>query len=241
MESGQVRLNKYLAECGVASRREADRLIEGGKVSVNGKKAKLGDMVTGDENIIVNGVLVRGPEKKIVVAFYKPKGVTVTASDEHAEETVFDYINLNERLAYAGRLDKDSEGLLLLTNDGALIDEMMRGKNAHEKEYIVYLDHEVTQEVMDRLAKGVYLTDLQKKTRPCRIEKIHRNVVRMVLTQGLNRQIRRMWKTENYNVKSLKRVRVVNVGLGDLRPGEYSILDEKQVAALKKALQKGKV
>ncbi len=214
MESGQVRLNKYLAECGVASRREADRLIEGGKVSVNGKKAKLGDMVTGDENIIVNGVLVRGPEKKIVVAFYKPKGVTVTASDEHAEETVFDYINLNERLAYAGRLDKDSEGLLLLTNDGALIDEMMRGKNAHEKEYIVYLDHEVTQEVMDRLAKGVYLTDLQKKTRPCRIEKIRRNVVRMVLTQGLNRQIRRMWKTENYNVKSLKRVRVVNVGLG---------------------------
>ena len=241
MESGYVRLNKYLAECGIASRREADRLIEAGKVIVNGKKAHLGDTVTGSEDIIANGVLVKGPERKIVVAFYKPKGVTVTAADEHAEETVFDYIDLKQRLTYAGRLDKDSEGLLLLTNDGALIEEMMRGKNAHEKEYIVYLDHEVTQDAVERLSKGVYLTDIQKKTRPCRIEKIRRNVVRMVLTQGLNRQIRRMWKTENYEVKSLKRVRVVNVGLGDLRPGEYSILDDKQVSALKKALQKGKV
>ena len=233
-----IRLNKYLASCGVASRREADKLIEAGKVTVDGKRAKTGDTVTGAEKIIVDGMLLKGPERKLVVAFYKPVGVTVTESDPHAQETVFDYIDLPERLTYAGRLDKDSEGLLLLTNDGELIHELMQGAHAHEKEYIVYLDKEPDMQMIEKLSKGVYLPELEKKTRPCRIEKLRRQVVRMVLTEGLNREIRRIWNTENIKVKALKRVRVGSVTLGDLKPGEYSILSEKEVSELKAGLAK---
>ena len=235
---GKTRLNKYLAECGIASRRESDRLIEEGRVTINGRKAVLGDMVDGSEKITVNGRRIGAPERKLVVAFYKPVGVAVTESDPHTNETVMDYIDLPERLTYAGRLDKDSEGLLLMTNDGDLIHSMMQGSFAHEKEYIVYLNKEPEAEVIEKLSGGVYLVDLEKKTRPCRIEKIRRQVVRMVLTEGLNRQIRRMWKQEGIEVKALKRTRVVNITLGDLEPGEYSILSDKQVADLRKALEK---
>ena len=236
-----IRLNKYLAQCGVASRREADRIIEAGRVKINGRPAVLGDLVDGSEKVTVDGKPLGAPEQRIVVAFYKPVGVTVTEDDPHAEETVMDYIDLPERLTYAGRLDKDSEGLLIMTNDGDLIHEMMQGSHAHEKEYIVHLDKEPTQEMVDKLAKGVYLPEIEKKTKPCRVEKIGAKMVRMVLTEGLNREIRRMWNTENIRVRALKRIRIADITLGDLQPGEYSILSDEDVEKLKKSLAKERI
>lgn len=215
-----IRINKYLAECGVCSRRNADRYIEEGKVTIDGITATLGSRVTGDEDICLEGQLVARVKEKVIFAFYKPVGVVVTEHDEHAKETVMDYLDYPERLTYAGRLDKDSEGLLLLTNDGDFIQAAMKGANGHEKEYQVRLDKEVTKDAVARLSKGIYIKDLQRRTKPCVIEKTGRYTVKMILTEGLNRQIRRMWKAIGYEVKTLKRTRVLNVTLGNLKPGE---------------------
>ncbi|MBR1471546.1 MAG: rRNA pseudouridine synthase [Lachnospiraceae bacterium] len=231
----EMRLNKYLAECGVCSRREADRLIEAGKVSVNGKTAGLGVKVDGTEEIYADGVRVKGTAKKVVLAFYKPPGLLVSESDPHAEETILDHIDYPIRVTYAGRLDKESEGLILLTNDGDLIHAMMQGSKGHEKEYIVHLDREPMAENIEKLKKGVYLPDLKRKTKPCRIEKISRYVVRMVLTEGLNRQIRRMWAQENFRIRALKRTRVLNITLGNLQPGEYCELTAAEMRKLYQA------
>lgn len=219
MES-DIRINKYLAMCGVCSRREADILIEEGKVTIDGKIATLGSRVVGTEKVMVDDRAVRPSGKKVVFAFYKPLGVVVTEHDEHAEETIMDYIDYPERLTYAGRLDKDSEGLLLLSNDGDFIQAAMKGAHGHEKEYQVRLDKEVTKEVMARLAKGIYIIDLKRKTKPCIIEKTGRYQVKMILSEGMNRQIRRMWQAVGYTVKSIKRIRIINVRLEGLRPGE---------------------
>ena len=220
MTENDVRINKYLAMCGVCSRREADQLIEENKVTIDGDLATVGSRVTGKEKIMVDGRIIKSSGKKVVFAFYKPLGVVVTERDDHADTTIMDFIDYPERLTYAGRLDKDSEGLLLLTNDGDFIQAAMKGAHGHEKEYQVRLDHEVTKEAIDRLAKGIYIIDLKRKTKPCVIEKNGRNTVKMVLTEGMNRQIRRMWKAIGYEVKALKRVRVLNIRLENLRPGE---------------------
>lgn len=228
----EVRLNKYLALCGICSRRDADKLIEQGVVTVNGETAPQGMKVTGRDEVCVRGKRVAGPDRKVVLAYYKPVGVVCTERDVHAEKIVTREIGYPARVTYAGRLDKDSEGLLLMTNDGTLIDAMMRGANRHEKEYIVKVKQEWTKEAISRMRQGVYLEELDVTTRPCEIEQIGPMTVKMVLTQGLNRQIRRMCKTQGYEVLSLKRTRVVNIGLRHLRPGEYRELTREEISSL---------
>lgn len=231
----EIRLNKYLASCGICSRRDADKLIEQGVVTVNGEKAAQGMKVTGRDEICVRGKTVAGPDKKVVLAYYKPTGVVCTERDAHAEKIVTDEIKYPVRVTYAGRLDKDSEGLLLMTNDGALIEAMMRGANRHEKEYIVKVKKEWTPEALANMRRGVYLEELDVTTRPCEIEQLGPMTIRMVLTQGLNRQIRRMCKTQGYDVFSLKRTRVMNIGLGRMEQGEYRELTQEETDELYRA------
>lgn len=215
------RLNKYLASCGICSRREADRLIEEGRVLVNRQKANVGMLVSDQDTILVNGKSVHGKNEKVVLAYYKPVGVVCTERDRFADKKITDMVKFPVRVTYAGRLDKDSEGLLLLTNDGELIEAMMRGSAAHEKEYVVKVDKEITDIFLKSLENGVFLPELNLKTRPCKAEMIGKYTFRIVLTQGVNRQIRRMAKELGYRVYAIKRVRVINIQLADLKPGQY--------------------
>ncbi len=223
-----IRLNKYLADSGVCSRREADKLIEAGKVLVNGSTAPMGCKVSEADTVELNGKVLQGKKKNVVLAFYKPTGVTCTEKDKYAKRIVNDFIDYPVRVTYAGRLDKDSEGLLLLTNDGNLIDAMMRGANRHEKEYVVKVNKEVTESFIRSMSEGIYLDELDTKTRACLAEKLGKYTFRIVLTQGLNRQIRRMCKACGYEVTSLKRVRVMNITLDKLEPGKFVEITEEQ-------------
>lgn len=227
-----IRLNKFLADSGVCSRREADKLIEAGRVLVNGMVAPMGCKVSETDTVQINGKMVQGKEKNVVLAFYKPVGVTCTEKDKYAKKIVNDFIRYPIRVTYAGRLDKDSEGLLLLTNDGILIDAMMRGANRHEKEYVVKVNKEITEAFVKRMSEGIYLEELETKTRPCQVERLGKYTFRIVLTQGLNRQIRRMCKTCGYEVVSLKRERVMNITLGKLKPGKYIEITAEQMEEL---------
>lgn len=239
MEENQgIRLNKYIAMCGVSSRRDADKLIEQGKVKVNGEVATQGTKVFEGDSVKVGSKLIKPSEETVVLAFYKPVGVTCTERDEHAELTISDVLKYKERVTYAGRLDKDSEGLLLMSNDGQLIQDMMKGENAHEKEYIVKINKPVYKELLENLSKGVYLKDLHKTTRPCTVKKVSKDTFSIVLTQGLNRQIRRMCEAFDVKVLQLKRIRVVNVTLSGLNPGEYRKLSNEEITKLKKAVNK---
>lgn len=234
---GEIRLNKYLADCGICSRRDADKLIGQGAVTVNGQTAVAGMKVTGEETVCVHGKKIGSRNRKVVLAYNKPVGVVCTERDAHAERIVTEEVDYPVRVTYAGRLDKESEGLLLMTNDGMLIDAMMRGANGHEKEYIVEVSGEWTQEALDNLRQGVYLEDLQIKTRPCEIEQTGPRTIRMVLTQGINRQIRRMCKTQGFEIVSLKRTRVINISLAGLKPGEYRELTQDEIDGLYKHCQ----
>jgi len=231
-----IRLNKYIAMCGVCSRRDADKLIEEGKVTVNGRTAEMGDRVSEGDSVKVGSKLIKPNDETIVLAYYKPVGVTCTERDAHAAVTVTEALKFKERVAYAGRLDKDSEGLLLMTNDGDLIQKMMKGENAHEKEYVVKVNRPIYQEMLDKMEKGVYLKELKTTTRPCKVKKLSKDTFSIVLTQGLNRQIRRMCEVFNAKVITLKRVRVVNVVLSGLKPGEYRQLSHEEIDSLKKAV-----
>lgn len=232
----QVRLNKYLAQCGVCSRRDADRLIEQGRVWVNGEPAGMGQLVSEADEIKVNKKLLQGRKKTVVLAYYKPIGVTCTEKDKHADKKITDMLHYPVRVTYAGRLDKDSEGLLLLTNDGDLINAMMRGANRHEKEYIVKVDKKITPEFLLGMSAGVYLKELNITTRQCETEKLGDYTFKIILTQGVNRQIRRMCQSFGYQVKSLKRIRVMNIKLEKLKPGEYRELTEEDLKMLYKML-----
>lgn len=221
MAEEQIRLNKYLAECGVCSRRDADKLIETGAVLVNGKAAQAGMKVTEWDEIVLRGKRLERRERKVVLAYYKPVGVTCTERDAHAKVTIRDVLKYPVRVTYAGRLDKDSEGLLLMTNDGLLIQKTMKAIENHEKEYIVKVQEEIKDEMIQKMSSGIFLPELKTSTRPCFVEKQGKYTFRIVLTQGLNRQIRRMCKECGYHVKSLKRVRVMNILLGSMKPGDY--------------------
>lgn len=227
-----TRLNKYLAECGICSRREADRMIDQGRVTVNGRKAVCGQQVSVTDIIEVSGRRVKPVSSKIVLAYNKPVGVTCTEKDRHAEKTIVDALGYPVRLTYAGRLDKESDGLILMTNDGGLIQHMMRGANYHEKEYVVRVDREVTPEFLAGMAGGVYLKELDETTRPCRLEHVGKYTFKIILTQGLNRQIRRMCESFGYRVKSLTRIRVMNIGLDGLKSGEYRELSDTELSNL---------
>ncbi|MDO4512989.1 MAG: pseudouridine synthase [Lachnospiraceae bacterium] len=226
------RLNKYLAMCGVCSRREADKLIEQGRVFVNGNVAAMGTKVQVGDLVEVGGKPVKQRDEKIVLAYYKPVGVTCTERDRHAKQTVVEALDYPVRVTYAGRLDKDSEGLLLMTNDGRLIDQMMRGANRHEKEYVVKVNREVTDLFLHKMSKGVFLEELDQTTRECEVERLGKYSFRIILTQGLNRQIRRMCRAFQFHVVSIRRIRVMNVTLGNLKPGEYRELTEQEKETL---------
>ena len=226
------RLNKYLAACGICSRRDADKLIEAGKVTVNGVTAVAGVKVSGSDEVKVNGRLLSGKEEKVVFAYYKPVGVICTQKDKFADKKISDMVKLPVRVTYAGRLDKDSEGLLLLTNDGDLIEAMMKGSAGHEKEYIVKVNKEITDEFLEKMSLGVYLKELHIMTRPCSIEKIGKFTFRITLTQGVNRQIRRMTEEFGYHVRAIKRVRVVNIELANLKPGEFRQVKNDELRVL---------
>ncbi len=229
-----VRLNKYIAECGICSRRDADKLIDAGRIYVNGVVAEMGCRVSDADEVVYEGRVIRPIRDKIVLAYNKPIGVTCTDRDEHADLTVKDAIDYPVPLHYAGRLDKDTEGLLLLTNDGDLIDALMRGAHGHEKEYIVKVQGIITDDILDRLRSGIYLEDLNVTTRPCQVERLGDKKLRIILTQGLNRQIKRMCKAVGLRVTSLKRIRVASIVLGDLKPGEYRELNGKEADDLYK-------
>lgn len=228
----RIRLNKFLAHSGVCSRRDADRLIEQGAVLINGQKAEPGAQVDETDEIVVSGKRIQGIPGPVVLAFYKPVGVTCTERDPHAEKVISDLIDYPVRVTYAGRLDKDSEGLLLLSNDGDLIQAMMKGANLHEKEYVVKVDKEVTQDFLDTLCGGIYLKELDITTRKCRARKTGDCTFRIILTQGVNRQIKRMCEACGYRVKKLKRIRVMHITLGELKPGEYTELSREDVERL---------
>lgn len=231
-ENKGIRLNKFIADAGIASRRDADKLIEQGKVTVNGRLAEPGMRIFPKDSVKVGSKLLSIKRELIVLAYYKPVGVTCTERDDHAEITLKDAVRFRERVTYAGRLDKDSEGLLLLSNNGDLINAMMKGANGHEKEYIVKTNKPVTQEFLDEFSKGVYIKELDKVTRPCKCKELGKTTFQVVLTQGLNRQIRRTCEALHMKVVSLKRVRVLSVKLGDLKPGEYRQLSNSEVKKL---------
>lgn len=228
----EVRINKYLAEAGVSSRRGADKLVESGFVTINGTIAHNADKVYPGDKVCVRGKQIFMQDEKHVVAFYKPEGVTCTKEDKYAKVTIDDVFHYPFRLNYAGRLDKDSKGLLIMTNDGDLIDRMMRARNYHEKEYIVKVNHNITDEFIAKMSEGVYLEELEVKTRPCKVNQMGDYTFGIVLTQGLNRQIRRMCKTLGYKVESLMRIRVMNIELGSLRPGEYRRIEGEELSKL---------
>lgn len=225
-------MNKFLAHSGVCSRRDADHLIEQGAVLVNGIVAKPGQKVDETAQVTVYGKSVKLSDRTVVLAFYKPLGITCTERDSHAEKKISDIICYPIRVTYAGRLDRDSEGLLLLTNDGDLIQAMMRGANEHEKEYLVRVDKEITNELLEKMSDGIYLKELDVTTRKCTVEKTGKYTFRIILTQGVNRQIRRMCETCGYRVRELKRIRVMHITLGSMKPGEYVELSEADIERL---------
>jgi len=229
-----VRANKLLSEYGYCSRRKADRLIEEGKVVCNDKVLIMGEKVSLHSTLFVDGKEVAKETTRKILAFYKPKGIECTANED-VKNNVFHYMNYNKRLMYVGRLDKDSEGLLLLTNEGDLINKIMRAGNYHEKEYEVKVDKKINKSFLKDMAEGVPILDTI--TRPCVVEQIDAYQFRIILTQGINRQIRRMCEVFGYKVLSLKRIRIMNVLLGDLLEGEYRELTNKEEESLRKQIE----
>lgn len=230
----QMRLNKYLSDAGVCSRREADRLTEQGLVTVNGQTAVLGMKIDPEARVCVRGKKVKRQERKVLLAFHKPAGIVCTA-EKREKNNVIDFINYPIRIFPVGRLDKDSTGLLLMTNDGELVNKIMRAGNYHEKEYIVKVNRPINREFCKKMEAGVPILDTV--TRPCQVEKLDDNTFRIILTQGLNRQIRRMCEALGYRVISLERVRIMNILLGDLREGSYREISGKEKQELEKLLQ----
>ena len=230
-----IRLNKYLSAAGICSRREADRLIESGRVTVDGKRAVPGMHVSENQIVKVGKKTVHTGNERIVLAVNKPVGIICT-EDRRTKNNIIRFLDYPQRITYAGRLDKDSEGLLIMTNDGDLINRMMRARYAHEKEYKVRVNKEVTPEFIEKMSRGVHIRDKEKNldavTRPCTVKKTGKYTFSIILTQGLNRQIRRMCEALGYKVDVLKRIRIMNVELGDLKPGQVRELTEQELKEL---------
>lgn len=220
-------MQKYMARCGIASRRKCESIITDGKVSVNGKIVyTLGSKIDPNKDkVTVNGKVIKPEDTKKYIMLNKPEGYVTTNSDEKGRKTVLDLIDVNERIYPIGRLDKESDGLILLTNNGEITDRILRSVNGHEKEYIVKVNKNITKDFLDKMSAGVYLKELNVKTKQCRIYKVNSNTFRIVLTQGLNRQIRRMCQELGYKVEKLTRIRVMNIELGDLACGEYRVVE----------------
>lgn len=227
-----VRINKYLSEAGVCSRREADRQVEAGNVRIDGRVAQMGDRILPGQNVVFCGKAVKQEEEKILLAFYKPVGVVCTTQKKE-KNNIVDYIGYHKRIYPVGRLDKDSEGLILMTNQGELVNKIMRAGNRHEKIYIVDVDKDITKDFLDGMSRGVYLPELNVTTRKCEVKKLGRQRFQIILTQGYNRQIRRMCEVFGYRVTKLKRTQIMNIRLGDLKPGEYREVTGKEYTRLR--------
>ena len=225
----QMRINRYLSHFGVCSRREADRLIDSGRVMLNDRKAVLGDTVCDGDRVIVDGKPVSDERNEVILAYNKPKGVICTTSEKE-HPNLDDVIDYPERVFPIGRLDKDSTGLILLKNDGKLADELMRSRNNHEKEYVVTTDKPISDEVVKAMEQGVPILDTM--TKPCKVFDRQGKTFHIILTQGLNRQIRRMCEYFGYKVTSLHRIRFVTVELGDLAEGTYRELTGSEIGEL---------
>lgn len=229
-----IRLNKYLSESGVCSRREADRLIEAGKVLVDGETAVTGMKIDPSQAVICDGKPVGGRERPVLLAVNKPRGIVCTTSDKDRAENIVDFLDYPIRVYPVGRLDKDSEGLLLMTNQGDLVNRILRARHGHEKEYLVTVDRPVTEEFLRKMGSGVPILDTV--TRPCVVEKTGEYAFRIILTQGLNRQIRRMCEALGRQVRTLKRVRIMNLTLGSLKTGEYREVAGRELEELMQLL-----
>jgi 23S rRNA pseudouridine2604 synthase len=234
MEQENKRLNKFLSEAGVCSRRAADKLIEDGKVTVNGLSADLGTKITAKDIVVFQGRRIESKDAMVLIAVNKPVGIVCT-TEKREKDNVVDYLKYPVRIFPIGRLDKDSQGLLLMTNNGDIVNKILRAGNFHEKEYIVTLDKDVKDSFILGMSKGVPI--LETVTRPCVVEKIGKRKIRIILTQGLNRQIRRMCEYFDYRVVALKRVRIMNIELGNLKVGHYRDLTKEEMTDLYDAIR----
>ena len=228
-----MRINKYLSETGIVSRRGADKWIEEGRITINGELATVGSQVTEGDVVCVDGKPVKKEESLVYIALNKPVGITST-TESHVKGNVVDFIGHSKRIFHIGRLDKESEGLLLMTNDGDIVNEILRAENHHEKEYVVQVDKPITDEFIRKMSSGVPILDTV--TLPCRVERVSKYVFKIILEQGLNRQIRRMCSALGYSVKRLQRIRIMNIHLGNLKVGQWRDLTEKERTELFKLL-----
>lgn len=230
------RINKYLSEVGYCSRREADKLIEAGRVTVNGEIPEKGTKLSAEDKVYVDGKLIENTKQEFVyLAFNKPVGIVCTTDTRVEKDNIIDFINYHKRIFPIGRLDKPSEGLILLTDDGDIVNKILRASNNHEKEYIVTVDKLISQTFVERMSKGIYLEELKQTTKPCVVKKLNSKTFKIILTQGLNRQIRRMCSHLNYEVKTLKRVRIMNIKL-DVPVGKYRELTKDEFTELSKLI-----
>lgn len=240
VQSGE-RLNKWLSHMGICSRREADRLAEEGKILVDGRPAVAGEKLRPGQQVDICGrryqVSADQWPEPVLLAVNKPRGIVCTTSDKDRAENIVEFLNYPERVYPVGRLDKDSEGLILMTNQGDLVNKIMRSGNAHEKEYVVTVNGNVTDEFLKKMSAGVWLEELQVRTRPCRVKKLDENRFSIILTQGLNRQIRRMSEACGLRVLRLRRVRIMNIRLGGLKTGQYRLLTAEELKELREMLQ----
>lgn len=240
MEQDKIRLNKYISSSGFCSRRRADEWIEAGKVTVNGIVAENGMKVGTNDEVYVNGKRIEHTDEKKIVAFYKPKGYACTAH-RGDESSIYKHFDLDHELKYVGRLDKDSEGLLLLTNDGELCNDVAKARNQHEKEYMVWVNQTITAEFVKGMSEGVVIYDKNKdcdrKTNPCKVKKISDRCFSIVLTQGMNRQIRRMCEAFGYRVRKLQRIRVMNITLEEHNPGDIWEIDAETLQKFREMLK----
>lgn len=234
------RINKFLSEAGVCSRREADKLIEEGRVTIDGVPAGFGFRVSEGAEVRVDGKRIQKQKQRVVLAFHKPVGIVCTTRDPRSKDkNIIEFIKYKKRVFPVGRLDKDSEGLILLSDDGDLSNRIMKARNFHEKEYQVKVDKPITENFIRKMAKGVLI--LGRKTRPCKIWKTSEKGFTIILTEGLNRQIRRMCESLGFRVVKLKRVRIMNIILGDLKLGEYRELEENEMAELWKGVSEDEI
>jgi len=227
----KIRINKFISDAGVCSRREADRLIRDGKVKINDTLASTGNQITSEDTVTINGERVSPSQAKIYIAFNKPYGV-ITTTDERRSNNVIDYVDVGARVYPIGRLDVHSTGLLLLTNDGSIVNKILKSKNKKEKEYLVTLNKPIQQKDLQKLRDGIILGD--HKTLPARVKKMSAKKINIVLVQGINRQIRRMCEKLGYGVVELKRIRIGSIRLGDLSPGEWRNLTKREIDTLLK-------
>lgn len=234
-QDNSIRINKYLSEVGYCSRRAADLLLEQNRITINGKVPELGTKVFPDDVVKVDGKAIGQPKKEhVYIAFNKPVGIVSTTDTKAEKDNIIDFIGHPERIFPIGRLDKDSEGLILLTSEGDIVNKILRSKNYHEKEYIVTVDRPIDKYFVQRMSEGVPI--LGTMTDPCKVELINRFKFRIILTQGLNRQIRRMCEYLGFTVKQLKRIRIMNIHL-DLPVGKWRDLSEKEMAELNSMIQ----